>query len=97
MSAAAHVRRLNEPVVVDVRLGADGRPSRVAWRSRRGGRGHDRRRYELVEVVLDTWCVDDAWWSEQPVRRIYHELQLVGGARLVVSWDLVEQRWLAQR
>jgi hypothetical protein len=50
-----------------------------------------------VEVVLDTWCVDDAWWSEHPVRRIYHELQLVGGTRLVVSWDMVRRCWLVQR
>ena len=95
--AAAQLRRLNEPVPADVRLGADGRPARVAWRARRGARGGEHPRLEPVEVVLDTWCVDDAWWSEHPVRRIYHELQLEGGTRLVASWDMVEQRWLAQR
>lgn len=95
--AAAQLRRLNEPVPADVRLGADGRPARVAWRVPRGARRGERPRLERVEVVLDTWCVDDAWWSERPVRRIYHELQLEGGTRLVVSWDMVEQRWLVQR
>jgi hypothetical protein len=95
--SAAHVRRLNEPVPADVRLGVDGRPVRVAWRERRDARGRGRRSYERVECVLDTWCVDDSWWSEQPVRRIYHELQLEGGVRLVLCWDLVAERWLAQR
>ncbi len=95
--AAAHLRRLNEPVPADVRLGADGRPARVSWRGAgRGSRGGDRRN-EVVECVLDTWCVDDAWWSDRPVRRLYHEVQLVSGVRLVLSWDMVEGRWLAQR
>ena len=81
------VRRINEPVPADVWLGDDGRPTRVSWRGRA----------EQVECVLDTWYVDDAWWSDRPLRRIYHEVQLVTGVRLVLSWDLVAKRWLAQR
>jgi hypothetical protein len=97
--SSTRVRRLNEPVPADVRLGADGRPARVAWRERRDprGRGRGRRELERVECVLDTWCVDDSWWSEQPVRRLYHEVQLEGGVRLVVCWDMVAACWLAQR
>ncbi len=83
----ARLRRLNEPVPADVRLDAGGRPASVLWRGRR----------ERVEVVLDTWCVDDAWWSEHPVRRVYHEVQLQAGTRLVLSWDVDAGRWLAQR
>jgi hypothetical protein len=89
-------RRLNEPAPASVRLGADGRPERVAWRIDRGA-PRAQPRYEPVECVLDTWCVDDAWWSERPVRRLYHEVQLVSGVRLVLSWDLLANRWLAQR
>jgi hypothetical protein len=95
--ASSQLRRLNQPVPVDVRLGADGRPERVAWHRHRSGRGHGPPALQHVEVVLDTWCVDDGWWGDAPVRRLYHELQLVGGTRLVVSWDLLEGRWLAQR
>jgi len=94
--SAAHLHRLNEPVPAEVRLGADGRPARVGWRVTRGARS-SRPQLEPVECVLDTWCVDDAWWSERPVRRIYHEVQLESGVRLVLSWDMVEARWLAQR
>lgn len=65
------------------------RPERVRW----GGRG----RVERVECVLDSWCVDDAWWSERPVRRVYHELQLEGGVRLIAAWDMVERCWMVQR
>ena len=85
MSSA--IRRINEPVPAQVWLGDDGRPRQVTWRGRP----------EQVECVLDTWYVDDAWWAERPVRRIYHEVQLDSGVRLVLSWDLVAQRWLAQR
>ena len=81
------LRRLNEPVPTRVWLGEDGRPARILWRGRT----------ERVECVLDTWCVDDAWWGERPLRRLYHEVQLERGVRLVLAWDMVEQRWLAQR
>lgn len=91
------VRRLNEPSPADVRLGADGRPAWVAWRMPRGGRAARDARMERVECVLDTWYVDDAWWSEHPVRRIYHEVQLQSGVRLVLAWDMVAERWYAQR
>jgi hypothetical protein len=81
------VRRLNEPAPTQVQLGGDGRPCLVSWRGRA----------EPVECVLDTWYVDDAWWSDRPLRRIYHEVQLETGVRLVLSWDLVGECWLAQR
>ncbi|MCW2956792.1 MAG: hypothetical protein JWO69_1661 [Thermoleophilia bacterium] len=81
------MRRLNEPAPVRVHLGPDGRPDRILWR------GRD----ERVETVLDTWVVDDAWWTDRPVRRLYHEVQLTTGVRLVLSWDLVAREWLAQR
>lgn len=84
---SASVRRLNEPVPTRVWLDDVDRPERVEWRNR----------VQRVEVVLDTWCVDDAWWSDRPVSRIYHEVQLVTGVRLVLSWDMVANRWLAQR
>lgn len=84
---SAPVRRLNEPRPVRVWLGGDDRPARVEWRGA----------VRAVEAVLDTWFVDDAWWGERPVSRVYHEVQLVTGVRLVLVWDLVAGRWLAQR
>jgi hypothetical protein len=91
------VRRINEPAPAQVWLDEHDRPTRVAWRTTRPGAVRSGAAAERVECVLDTWCVDDAWWTERPVRRIYHEVQLVSGVRLVLSWDLVEQRWMAQR
>jgi hypothetical protein len=81
------LRRINEPIPARVWLDEHDRPARVEWRGRE----------EQVECVLDTWCVDDAWWSDHPVRRLYHEVQLATGVRLVLSWDMVAKRWLAQR
>lgn len=99
--AGGALRRINEPVPAQVWLGSDGRPERVAWRAARGasrGRaGRVAQRVERVERVLETWYVDDAWWTDAPVRRIYHEVQLDGGVHLVLSWDLVTRQWLAQR
>jgi hypothetical protein len=81
------MRRINEPVPADVMLGSDGMPECVWWRGRS----------ERVELIRDTWYVDDMWWAERPVQRVYHEVQLEHGARLVLSWDLIKQRWQAQR
>jgi len=95
------MRRLNEPVRLDVRLGKDGRPAVVAMPPR-GRQGSTRRtragtHLERVECVLDTWHVDDAWWTDHPVRRICHELQLESGTRCIVSWDLEQACWYVQR
>jgi len=89
------VRRINEPVPALVLLGEDGYPTAVEWTPQRAGGA--RRRRDQVECVLDTWCVDEAWWTDQPVRRLYHELQLASGAHLVACWDLVAERWYVQR
>lgn len=86
------VRRVNQPMPAAVVLGGDERPARVSWsdgvRSHRGG---------VVEHVIDVWYVDDAWWSDQPVQRIYYECQLEHGARIIVVYDCHAQEWYAQR
>jgi len=93
------IRRLNEPVPAEVVLDDDGRPAVVRWVPRRRAPASRRThsRCDTVEVVLDVWYVDDMWWTDDPIRRAYHECQLSEGARVIVMWDLVASRWFVQR
>jgi hypothetical protein len=86
---ARDLRPLNAPVPVEVELDSAGRPwavQRRAWSEFKG-----------VAEVLDRWRIDDEWWRERPVSRLYHALLLEDGGLLVVYHDLVEKRWYEQR
>jgi hypothetical protein len=78
-------------------LGASG-PGVARARARtRAARARSGPRRDVVAHVLDTWYVDDRWWTDAPVRRIYHECQFESGTRMVVVWDLVTRAWVVQR
>jgi hypothetical protein len=70
-----------------VEAGEDGRPAAV-WLSGR--------RY-AVEAVLETWRIDDEWWRQRPVSRVYYQLGLVDGPMVVVYEDVVQGHWYVQR
>lgn len=46
--------------------------------------------------VLDRWRIDDEWWREYPVSRLYYDVLLISGQRFVVYKDLVDGRWYRQ-
>jgi hypothetical protein len=69
------------PVAVTLR--PDGRPS---------GRG---RRLSVLQVQ-DTWRIDDEWWRERAVSRLYFQVALEGGRVVTVYEDLVSGRWAMQ-
>jgi hypothetical protein len=87
------VRRLNEPVPTPVRAEqvVDGglRPVQVF--------NPRARRWLRVEHVLDSWHVDDRWWTTDPVRRAYFACQTEDGGAITLYWDAQEQAWYAQR
>jgi len=80
------VRPLNRPRPLRVEAGEDGRPIAV-WLSSR---------HHAVETVLETWRIDDAWWREEPVSRLYFSLFLEDGQKVTVFRDLVSGRWAKQ-
>lgn len=89
------VRRVNEPQRAAVTLGVDGRPKTVAWAS--GGGRTQRSRRATVEHVIESWHVDDLWWTHEPVRRACYECQLDEGTRIVIVYDIAAARWYVQR
>jgi hypothetical protein len=69
-----------------VEAGEDGRPIAVYL---------SRRRY-AVEAVLGTWRIDDEWWRERPISRLYYSLLLEDGRTVTVYRDEVSGRWWKQ-
>jgi hypothetical protein len=65
---------LNLPRPARVRTGAEGSPVRVDGIA--------------VELVRESWLVEDRWWTAQPLRRRYWELVGTNGRNLVVFHDL---------
>jgi len=49
-----------------------------------------------VESVLETWRIDDEWWRERAVSRLYFSLLLEDGRTVTVYRDLVSGRWARQ-
>jgi hypothetical protein len=49
-----------------------------------------------VAAVQDCWRIDDEWWRERPVSRLYFSLLLEDGRTLTTYRDLVTGRWSQQ-
>ena len=50
-----------------------------------------------VARIQDRWRIDDEWWRETPVSRMYYQLQLEGDRIVTVYQDLPEGPWHEQR
>ncbi len=86
---ARDLRRLNAPAALRVQTDAAGTPTaahRRGWPRPRG-----------VARVQDRWRIDDEWWREQPISRLYYLLLLEDSMLLTVYHDLVAERWYEQR
>jgi hypothetical protein len=76
------LRALNVPQPVTVQSDAEGIPQTVGDAP--------------VEVVLESWRIDDEWWRS-PIMRRYVEVVLEGGGRLVLFEDMTTKTWFAQK
>jgi hypothetical protein len=70
-----------------VQADAQGHPSAVMFEGAR----------RLVGTVQDRWRVDDEWWREEPVTRMYYQVQLEGGRVITLYRDLTGDAWWLQR
>ena len=81
------LRALNRPQPVWVEENPNGQPLSV----RLG------RHWIAMAKVADTWRIDDEWWRERPVSRMYHRVALKDGTMLGLFKDLETGRWCRQR
>ena len=83
------VRALTRPARLDGHADADGQPvavRRADWPTPRA-----------VSRVQDCWRIDDEWWREQPISRLYFFLLLDPDTLITVYHDLVSDIWFEQR
>ena len=69
--------------------------ARARVRAGRGGRPQIVDGY-VVDVVRETWLVEDRWWSDAPLRRRYWEVVTTCGRNIVVFRDLESGSWRSQ-
>ena len=82
------LRPLNGPQPVTVQADAAGVPQAV--------RTAQARTFRRVLQIQDCWRVDDEWWRERPIARVYRTLLLEDGGHLTVYHDLVDGGWYEQ-
>ena len=86
-AGAGALRALNQPQSVSVKTDEDGHPTGLKLRGRWVG----------VETVSDRWRLDDEWWRQQPISRMYYECVVDQGLKVTVFSDLVSGEWYLQR
>lgn len=83
------LRTLGGPQPLIAQTNAKGDPialKRPSWRAARH-----------VVSVEDTWRIDDEWWRERPIARIYMLLRLEDDLLITVYHDLFNDTWFEQR
>ena len=83
------LRPLNAPTPLRMQADAQGRIVAV-WR-------HGRLTPRTIASIQDRWRIDDEWWREHPISRLYYELLLDDGTLLTVYHDLLADAWFEQR
>jgi len=85
------LRPLNAPSPLQVSTDAEGRIVSI-WRQ---GRLTPR----TIAAIQDRWRIDDEWWREHPISRMYYAVILDDGTRLTIYHDLrvAENAWFEQR
>jgi len=80
------LRSLNRPRPAKVEAAENGVPAALFVGGRRIG----------VETVLETWRLEDEWWRERPVARMYYRIVLEDGRVVDIYRALVSGRWYRQ-
>ena len=81
------LRALNLPVSVAVEEDAQQRPLALLQRGRR-----------LKVASIDSlWKIDEEWWRETPITRMYYQVITEDGRRITVFRDVTSGEWYQQR
>jgi hypothetical protein len=54
-------------------------------------------RRQAVIAIEDCWRIDDEWWRQEPVSRLYYAVLFATGRRLVLYKDLNNGQWFKQK
>jgi hypothetical protein len=52
--------------------------------------------WRMVETIHRPWRIDQHWWTEQPVSRLYYRVAPEDRPPLTVFHDLLTNEWFTQ-
>ena len=76
---------VNTPEPVKIEEDASGLPLAVRMKRR-----------QAVISIEDKWRLDDEWWRSEAISRLYYNVLLASGQRLVLYTDLITGGWYQQ-
>jgi len=50
-----------------------------------------------VVSIDNTWKIDEEWWREKPIVRMYYQVTTEDGRRITLFQDLTTGDWYQQR
>ena len=77
------IRTLNKPYPLNVQLDEKGYPGLI----------QERQKWIIIASIQDHWRVDDEWWRDYPISRIYYEAILEIGKRIIIYLDQTTETW----
>lgn len=78
-------RPVNTPETVKIEDDASGEPLAVRLKRR-----------QAVLSIEDKWRLDDEWWRSGPIARLYYNVLLASGQRMILYKDLITGNWYQQ-
>jgi hypothetical protein len=85
-SGSKPIRPVNPPIAVEVRENA--RKSPVAVQIKK--------RWRRVVSIAEVWSIDEEWWRERPIVRMYYRVNLENTSQITVFRDMVDRAWYRQ-
>jgi hypothetical protein len=76
---------VNTPETVKIEEDASGEPLAVRLKRR-----------QAVLSIEDKWRLDDEWWRSGPIARLYYNVLLASGQRMILYKDLITGNWYQQ-
>ncbi len=84
-SGAGAIKPVDTPAAVRVEQGRGEQPVRIHLGD-----------WQQVMAIQDQWRIDDEWWRERPISRMYYRVLLEDGRETTVFQDLVTSGWYKQ-
>ena len=94
---AGALRPLNLPVPITVQEDACQRPLALSRSTPKRGRRLPRPPKLRVVSIDNMWKIDEEWWREKPIVRMYYQVTTEDGRRITLFRDLSTGDWYQQR
>jgi hypothetical protein len=79
------IKPVNLPEPLRVEENGNGLPAAIRERHR-----------QVITAIGDKWRIDDEWWRNESVSRLYFAVMLDSGQRMVIYKDLAHDCWYRQ-